>query len=603
MKNMYFICIAFCLILGTSVRGQERPKVLLDKSFECDTTPYQLVFYDDFDGNQLDTNFWSTYLSWHGIWQEIDGKKVYGDHPFSCGARKNNNNAFYKDENVIVSDGTCKLLIKNEKHTLDCIIGPFETAADCKGNDIDCPGTNTRYYTTGGIFSKFRFANDPDGSPNLNHFSNGRFEARLRHPIFDGAWTCMWTWYGTRVNEIDITEAWGGKPRTFNNLLLYAGGKKSQQLRSNNITFHAWNYKDNPYGFPKTGEDTPKPQAFSGQSWTDLLAGKPVHRQEDWHTYACEWDTAVVRIYLDGKLEMEYWKYFKYQDFSAQNLWGTYKIRIPATCHADSGVYYLSEAFPYENNSMSQLRLSTSLTQDKIGLPVSNKTLGLMEIDYVKIWQRHPEQDGRTAIVDKKVGRIIEPEKQEATPIRIVTVRNRIADSMQQLLLTAVSEQQGAIYKWQVVYGSVAGHLDTFYSEGQTVATDFIVSQKDSFFLSWQLQILDRNNELQIYEGLKDWDQYNAPSLSINDSYIAADSTALYLQSKMNEKEWKQYENVVAQQVAQLYFAPTLASSEIVRSIHTMRMQLLLPFLYFDDLETLQILEEEKWAGNNNGKK
>jgi beta-glucanase (GH16 family) len=108
----------------------------------------------------------------------------------------------------------------------------------------------------------------------LGKFSQtyGRFEARIKVPTGQGVWPAFWmlgadiktnTWPG--CGEIDIMEVAGGKPRV------------------NHGSLHGPGYSG---GSPLTGTFTLPSGALS----------------DDFHLYAAEWETNVVRFYVDESL-------------------------------------------------------------------------------------------------------------------------------------------------------------------------------------------------------------------------------------------------------------------------------------------------------------
>jgi hypothetical protein len=346
MKNLlYGLC---CLALAFPAQAQrgELPLVRFETStYVCDTTPWKLVFQDDFEGDSLKAP-WVRFMSWANMpggdnddWEEGRLGTPY--------------NAILTDQNVVVSDGTVKLKMKKEPATWTC--------ATCG------KPTHTTKYTASMI-----------ALPYTRPFNSGRFEARIKMPTFKWAHTCFWLTFGSSVNEIDIAEAYGN---SYNNTLWLNGG-----YPHTTYSLHTWPPKENIYGMVHenfTGY-------FPGQRWNDWLSGNHF-QQEDFHTYTCEWDTAVVRFYLDGVLMSEQWKYHKTATY--RKWWKPFvKSRRdePSGCVLEQGEWDIMETFPYNNESLSSLRLSTGI--DKEDASHKDGFLGEMEVDYVKIWQRHPEK-------------------------------------------------------------------------------------------------------------------------------------------------------------------------------------------------------------------
>ena len=138
------------------------------------------------------------------------------------------------------------------------------------------------------------------------------------------------------------------------------------------------------------------------QTWADLLYGNYLN-VTNWHTYTCEWDTASIGIYLDGSLVNTLWKYSRKQTFHYWwdfFNWFPYTITIGSGCNA-SGTYDITKGYPYNSVRSESNFLITSAfdgLQSESQPTATSTTLGQVEIDYVKIWQRHPEHDGHTDI-------------------------------------------------------------------------------------------------------------------------------------------------------------------------------------------------------------
>ncbi len=144
----------------------------------------RLTFYDEFEGDFLDTNKWEYHEgtgSEYGIW-----------------AWGNEERQYYTRDNIEVSDGLLKIHAKQE--TGRATGGHFK-------------------YTSGKIVSyetNQRFRDNEDGFRQ----TYGRFEARIKAPLGDGFWPAFWLMpaqntYGNGWpynGEIDIVELRGRKP-------------------------------------------------------------------------------------------------------------------------------------------------------------------------------------------------------------------------------------------------------------------------------------------------------------------------------------------------------------------------------------------------------
>ncbi|XZF15736.1 family 16 glycosylhydrolase [Chitinophagaceae bacterium MMS25-I14] len=379
----------------------------------CDNEPWKLVLYDNFDGNSLNTSKWNTYISWDGMSRNIGGFTVYGDHSDWQGARECNANALFKDQNVVVSNGTCKLLLRNEPYTWQC---------------PSCATPETKNLTTAVIATPFHLV--PNGAK--NYFNSARIEARIKFPTFSGAWCAFWLWNGAGVNEIDMAEAWGGS----------AGWPYFGSRPHDTYNLHAWAPNPNTYGVPNNVSIS---NTYPKQSWTDWFLGRNLH-QDDWHTYTCEWDTASIKTYLDGNLVNTIWKYYQnrlgiYYTYRNGSWYPTYyTYQVGSECNTISGNWNITYGYPYNSKSESQLRLSTGFTDEQTGDPNSNYTKGQMEVDYVKVWQKHPADDGHTDLCN--------------FPIPVITGPNIVCNSSTFTVNPIVGGSPGA---WSVSNGLTIG--------------------------------------------------------------------------------------------------------------------------------------------------
>lgn len=174
---MYKKLIASILILSLIfyVKGQnynicEATKVKPLNDFDqCDYNPWVLVFEDNFDGNQLDTNKWEL-RPW--------GYGSFGD-----------SQEYDTLDNAVVSDGTLKIIAQRDTINRKAI---FWLEDDIILED-NLPNLRTFYYTSSNIWSKYAF-------------KYGKFEARIKIPKGRGLWPAFWTFSAHPWNEIDIFE-------------------------------------------------------------------------------------------------------------------------------------------------------------------------------------------------------------------------------------------------------------------------------------------------------------------------------------------------------------------------------------------------------------
>jgi beta-glucanase (GH16 family) len=346
--------LLFISNIAFAQKGQ-LPQVYFPKGATvCDTTPWQLVFEDQFDGKSLKAP-WITFKSW----KSMPG----GDHENWGEGRWGTQGevSYVKDENVVVSDGTVKLLVIKERASWKC---------------DTCQAVKTADYTTGYL-----------RLPYTRSFNAGKFEAAIKMPDFMHAHATFWTWWGQGlmpgtdgsqgVNEIDIAEAYGKRgPGLFGDFPYV------------NHSLHAWEPGDNKTTNPYDVKHVELRGRYPRQTWKDWTTGR-FFKINEWHTYTCEWDTAVVRFFVDGRLVSENWKYLQYKPYR-RIFWPftKYYLPVPSGCNPPEGLWSVLQGFPYNNQSESALNFTPGVDAPH---PSQSGFLGQMEIDYVRIWQRHPK--------------------------------------------------------------------------------------------------------------------------------------------------------------------------------------------------------------------
>lgn len=485
----YALILIFMLSLYVGIHAQNGwypPVHFTGDTNLCDTAAWKLVFYDNFDGDRIDKTKWITYGSYPGM--------PGGDNEHWNGARSGGEHSFiFRDENVIVSEGTCKLLQRRETNTWVC--------TDCKD-----PVVFRRHASCGMIGTR---RNLPDGTDNA--YNNGRLEARIRFPVFQGAWCAFWTWHGLGVNEIDIAEAWGGK-------------QIGSNQRRNKYGAHAWGPnpytkppEPNPYRIPY---DAAQGYKFPGQGWWHARFNRNDHRQEDWHTYTCEWEDNLVRYYIDSTLLTTSWKYIRDMGYAYNGR--NYTLTIGSGCSPGKDTaYYLNFGFPHNTRSASQVLL-WGRVDHQIGLNRSDRLagkdsvlhpelLGRMEIDYVKIWQRHPEQDNHKALAAVPNDAATKeddpyapaPAADAAYGINVVHTRDGKGFCQFQLFETTFFPDHGngsdkPHFEWDISITNENDTIPQYYTYyGQFVATPLVsYPESKNFRLSWKLKITDHRNNV-----------------------------------------------------------------------------------------------------------
>lgn len=372
-----FGCIGLSIALNAQ-NGWLPPQTFGNFINLCDPSPWKLVFWDNFDGTQIDRSKWVTAVTWRGM--------PGGDNDNWNAARSDAHmNFIFRDPNVLVGNGSVKLLVRRETNSWRC-------------NSCANPITYRRHLSAGTIATKYMLPGNIE-----NGFNRGRLEARLKMPPFTGAWSAFWTWYADiGVNELDIAEAWGGPVKFWGN-----------DQRRNTYGTHAWGPDEsqgqpNPLNLPYKADMGV--YYFPNQGWWNMLFNRNYHRMEDYHIYTCDWDDNRLNFYIDHALVRTSWKYV----FNAGYYYGDYWFNpsIASTCTPTGNYpYHVQYGYPYNTNSKSQIRIGSG-TDDRApqlnlydilagkDSVMNPEYLGHVEIDYVRVWQRHPEQEGRTDLCD-----------------------------------------------------------------------------------------------------------------------------------------------------------------------------------------------------------
>ncbi len=189
MKTLIFS--AFFLLMSFTSKSQsctQTPYIWLGGIVNCNlNTPYKLVFHDEFNGTSLDLNKWHTFYPYGA--NSSDQCEFCRTH--------GNEGQIYKDENVLISNGTLKLKAKKENAT-------WYTA--------------TRQFTSGMVQSK-------------QNFKYGKFEIRCKLPPGQGFWPAFWLFGG---DECDVFEYCTNEPTKQNmNLHIWCNNQHYQIPQSN----------------------------------------------------------------------------------------------------------------------------------------------------------------------------------------------------------------------------------------------------------------------------------------------------------------------------------------------------------------------------------
>jgi beta-glucanase (GH16 family) len=310
-------------------------QVAFPESFnQCNDYSWVLIFEDEFDGNTLDLTKWKL--------QDWGQGALYGNN----GSTQEYNTL----DNIVVSEGTCKIIAKKETVIRRAISYCPEECYPCANEQEidDCiledglPNLRPYYYTSSNIWTKY-------------NFSHGKFEARIKIPKGKGFFPAFWTFGGNPWNEIDIFEFWN-ELDLLNN---YDPSKLSKVHHMN-----AW------YDFNESGEADDCSTNYTGDDFS--LA---------FHIFTLIWDENKIEWFVDGNL--------KRTDFRYYTLLGA-----ETGCIIDAFVPYLRNQIYPQDPMAIILNLAIQHGIDEYGNDRSpdNSTVfpNQMEIDWVRYYQRHP---------------------------------------------------------------------------------------------------------------------------------------------------------------------------------------------------------------------
>lgn len=208
---LLFSCLLFTFL---AAKGQvETPVTIYPHTLICDTTPWKLVWHDEFDGTAIKPEKWWTYTPcWNAACPtgcdnclearvELDELRLFP------------NGSIYEDDNVFVSDGTVKIMADRQR------------GHSWMGKTAD--------YTAGTLHSKMWFL-------------FGRFEARVRIPNTQGIWSSFWTWGNGadgKATEIDLFEYFGGsRTKQIQGVINWGGPGIRQTYKADQNTPNAYEW-------------------------------------------------------------------------------------------------------------------------------------------------------------------------------------------------------------------------------------------------------------------------------------------------------------------------------------------------------------------------
>ena len=241
--------------LYSQYQERKQRKEVITTPIKCATAPYELVWQDEFNGMGLDTTYWQT---------------AYGNpKPWDCTlprATCGTELQVYRPENVVVSDGTLKLIAQKEKYLYK---GVYEQDHPCATKHKGEQFALEFDYTSGLVETKAEAI----------AFKYGRFEIKCKLPIGTSLWPAFWLWGGGgatgRAGEIDILELFNTAKPIFTTSV-HNGRQKAR---------------------------------------VDVAIDWDITK---WHTYAVEWEPTVIKYYIDDRLVRVYER-FKRTDCNKQN--------------------------------------------------------------------------------------------------------------------------------------------------------------------------------------------------------------------------------------------------------------------------------------------
>jgi beta-glucanase (GH16 family) len=246
----YFLLLNSCTICAQKICAKQ--KFIPSHSFSiCNDNEWNLVFNDEFNGEELDTKVWQI-------------------RPWAEGAMYGNNGnvqEYNSLDNAKVSGGTLKII--SDKKTV------LAKAVSWKpDNEILSDGlTNLREYnfTSSNIWTK-------------QSYLYGKLEARVKVPKGRGLWPAFWLYGGGVWNELDVFEFWNE-----NNIW----GRYSKEKNSKILHTNVW------YDYNKDGKGDDCGRKYKG---TDFSI--------DFHVYTLVWEKYKIEWYVDEKLIRAVYKYY-----------------------------------------------------------------------------------------------------------------------------------------------------------------------------------------------------------------------------------------------------------------------------------------------------
>jgi len=141
--SVYLLLIVFCItpnLLFSQYKNRQQKREKVQKMITCPQGDYQLLWKDEFDGSYLDTTIWRTAYGNPKPWDCTLPRQ-------ECGTELQ----VYQADNVVVSNGTLKLIAAKESTVYKGIYGEDHTCANrVKGDSFNLAFE----YTSGAIETK-----------------------------------------------------------------------------------------------------------------------------------------------------------------------------------------------------------------------------------------------------------------------------------------------------------------------------------------------------------------------------------------------------------------------------------------------------------------
>jgi beta-glucanase (GH16 family) len=294
----------------------------------CDTTPFKLVFYDNFDGYTDKSVPWPGNYNPLALdpekWEIFSGASGYGINPVRRAQEVEPNNG----------TGVCVLHVRKEEVNTE----------NGKENRI--------------------FVGEIQSTGKWGTFNKGRFEARISFPAYAFAHSNFYvpTWSGQTVN-ISVCETYGDPLHV-----------SLRHFRSNYHRHMEWSTSmavTDQYNFFEHTRSPDGPSAGYEQ-YAALF--------DSFHVYRADWDETQITWYIDGRPVKQTARYLAAGNGEPIYSCGPYA----------AGTYRQNPGFPWDQ---AWVKMILQTWPDKDVWPNTTTEIGAMKIDWVKVYQRHPDKN------------------------------------------------------------------------------------------------------------------------------------------------------------------------------------------------------------------